>query len=228
MVVNISMLDKTNYTVSEHLFQEAQKNIPDFGDSLTLNQTAGRFFKDPWIIKDEFISTIWEEILDTIPESKGEARLIRLTPGEAYPSHADIDDRWHLNITGDNSYLIDLQEQQLHRVEQDQTWWSMDAGRKHAAANLGSEDRIQLVVRQLLPDTDIKDPKTIKITLKDVVANRRYIFDDIISPWLNSAYKRGIIDDFQGEDLKATMKIERDSIPELEQLIEQYFNIEIS
>lgn len=221
------MLTKTNYTVSGQLFQSLQQNIPDFGDSLTINQPAGRFFKDPWIIKDEFISTIWEEILDTIPELKGEARLIRLTPGEAYPSHADIDDRWHLNITGDNSYLIDLQEQQLHRVEQDQTWWSMDAGRKHAAANLGSEDRIQLVVRQLLPDTDIKDPKTIKITLKDVVANRRYIFDDVISPWLNSAYKRGIIDDFQGEDLKATMKIEHDAIPELERLLEQHFNIEI-
>lgn len=222
------MLSKTNYTVSRQLFQEAHQNIPDFGDSTTLNQPAGRFFNDPWIIKDEFIATVWEKILATLPEKQGEARLIRLTPGEAYPSHADIDDRWHLNITGDNSYLIDLQEQTLHKVEQDMTWWIMDAGRKHAAANLGSQDRIQLVVRQLLPNVDIKDPRQIKLTLKDIVPNRRYIFDDVISPWLNSAYKRGIVDDFNGEDLKATMTIERDSIPELERLVEQYFNIEIS
>ena len=59
-------------------------------------------------------------------------------------------------------------------------WYDMNAGRRHTAAHFGSEDRVQLVVRQLLPAPLIVNPKEVSITLKQVVVDRRFIFDDII------------------------------------------------
>lgn len=221
------MLELTNYTVPQTLLQEAIDSIPDIDSRLALNKPSGRFFNDPWVIKPEFKGTVWEKILDVLNEPKGEARLIRLPQGTCYVSHADIDDRWHLTLTGNNAYLIDLENHKMHQTSELGRWYLMDAGRRHTAANFGSCDRVQLVVRKLLRLPDIKNPKKISITLKNVVVERRFIFDDIISPWLNYAYKKGIVADFKGEDLIATMTIESEYVPELEKLIEKYFTITV-
>ena len=217
------MLELTNYTVPQELLQEAILLLPSIDSRLALNQPTGKFFNDPWVIKSEFKGTVWEKILDILDEPKGEARLIKLVQGQAYPSHADIDDRWHLALTGNNSYLIDLENQTMHQTPNNGKWVAMDAGRRHTAANFGSEDRVQLVVRQLLPLPNIKTPVNISITLKTVVVDRRFIFDDIISPWLNYAYKKGIVDNFKGEDLIATMTIEKEYIDELVELVNEHF-----
>ena len=221
------MLELTNYTVSQELLQQAIKSIPEVDSRLALNQPTGRFFNDPWEIKPEFKGTVWETILDILAEPKGEARLIKLAQGQAYPSHADIDDRWHLALTGNNSYLIDLESKVMHQADKNGIWYSMDAGRRHTAANFGSEDRIQLVVRKLLPVPNINDPVNINITLKSVVVDRRFIFDDVISPWLNYAYKKGIVDNFKGEDLIARMTVEASYIDELRNLIQEHFVLAI-
>lgn len=221
------MLTLTNYTVPENLLQEAVDSIPNVDYRLALNQPTGRFFNDPWEIRPEFKGTVWEKILDILDEEKGEARLIRLTQGQAYASHSDIDDRWHLALTGNNSYLIDLENQKMHQAEKNGCWYSMDAGRRHTAANFGSEDRIQLVVRKLLPAPNIKVPVNISITLKTVSDDRRFIFDDVVSPWLNYAYKKGIVDNFKGEDLIATMTVEEEYVDELSKLIEKHFVLTI-
>ena len=221
------MLQKTNYTVSNQTLQEAIRTLPAIDDRLALNQPTGRFFNDPWEIKPEFKGTVWEEILNSLKHPKGEARLIKLAPGVAYPSHADIDDRWHLNLTGNHSYLIDLQNNILHQTDEKGRWYDMNAGIRHSAANLGSCDRVQLVVRKLLPVPNISNPVNVSITLKEVVAERRFIFDDIISPWLNYAYKRGIVDNFDGKDLIATMTIEQSHVDELRNLVDQYFTVTV-
>lgn len=221
------MLDSTNYTVPQDILQQAVNSIPGIDSRLSLNQPTGRFFNDPWELKSEFKGTVWETILNILDEPKGEARLIKLTPGESYPSHADIDDRWHLALTGNNSYLIDLENCVMHRTDKNGIWYSMNAGRRHTAANFGSEDRIQLVVRKLLPMPNIKNPVDIAITLKTVVEDRRFIFDDIISPWLNYAYKKGIVDNFKGEDLIATMTVESDYVNELTELTKEHFVLAI-
>lgn len=221
------MLELTNYTVSEQHLQEAIASIPNIDSRLALNQPTGRFFNDPWEIKPEFKGTVWEEILEALDEPKGEARLIKLPQGTCYVSHADIDDRWHLSLTGNNSYLIDLENHKMFRTDEPGRWYSMDAGIRHTAANFGSEDRVQLVVRKLLPVPNIKVPRNISITLKKVVVERRFIFDDIISPWLNYAYKKGIVRNFKGEDLIATMTIEESYIDELRNLVDPYFNLAV-
>lgn len=221
------MLQQTYYTVSEELMQEARHALPSIDSRIAINQPTGKFFSDPWVIKSEFKGTIWEKILDKISEDKGEARLIKLSPGECYPSHADIDDRWHLSLTGNNSFLIDLENNIMHQTNVEGQWFLMNAGVRHTAANFGSEDRVQLVVRKLLPTPQIKNPKTVSIKLKQVIGERRFVFDDIISPWLNKAYKLGIVDNFKGEDLEARFTVEESYIAELQQVIDYYFTLTI-
>jgi hypothetical protein len=221
------MLQQTYYTVSEELMQEARCALPNIDSRIAINQPTGKFFSDPWEIKSEFKGTIWEKILDKISEDKGEARLIKLSPGECYPSHADIDDRWHLSLTGNNSFLIDLENNIMHQTNVEGRWFLMNAGVRHTAANFGSEDRVQLVVRKLLPTPQIKNPKTVSIKLKQVIGERRFVFDDIISPWLNKAYKLGIVDNFKGEDLEARFTVEESYIAELQQVIDYYFTLTV-
>jgi len=221
------MLQQTYYIVSEELMQEARLALPNIDSRLAINQPTGKFFSDPWEIKSEFKGTVWEKILDKISEDKGEARLIKLLPGECYPSHADIDDRWHLSLTGNNSFLIDLENNIMHQTNVEGRWFLMNAGIRHTAANFGSEDRVQMVVRKLLPTPQIKNPKTVSIKLKQVIGERRFVFDDIISPWLNKAYKLGIVDNFKGEDLEAKFTVEESYIAELRQVIDYYFTLTV-
>jgi hypothetical protein len=222
------MLVLTNYNISSELLQQAQQEIPNIDSRLSLNQPTGRFFNDPWEIRPEFKGTVWEQILDSLDEDKGEARLIKLMQGTCYPSHADIDDRWHLAIQGNHSYLIDLETNTMHLTDKLGSWYMMDAGIRHSAANFGSCDRIQLVVRKLLPLPKIINPQRVSIKLKTVVDDRRFIFDDIISPWLNRAYKLGIVENFKGEDLEATLIIEAGAIDELINISSEYFTISIT
>jgi hypothetical protein len=217
------MLVPTHYTISVAQLQEAVSSLPTIDSRLALNQPSGKFFTDPWEIKPEYQGTIWETILDSLKEPKGEARLIKLEQGVCYPSHADIDDRWHMSLTGNRSYLIDLENEQMYQTDDLGRWYSMNAGIRHSAANFGSGSRVQLVVRKLLNKPNITNPKQISITLKNIVGERRFIFDDVISPWLNQAYKLGIVSDFDGQDLKATMTIEESYIPELAEHVKDYF-----
>lgn len=221
------MLVLTDYNISSKVLQQAQKEIPNIDSRIALNQPTGSFFTDPWKIKPEFKGTVWEKMLDSIKEDKGEARLIKLEQGVCYPSHADIDDRWHMTIRGNHSYLIDLETNTMHQTEVLGAWYLMDAGRRHTAANFGSGDRIQLVVRKLLPPPNIIHPVDISIKLKTVIGERRFVFDDIISPWLNRAYKEGIVDNFKGEDLEATFTVEASHVKELKRLIRNHFTLTV-
>lgn len=176
-------------------------------DKMVLNKTTGNFFYDPWVIKDEYKGTVWQEILESLPLAQGEARLIRMKPGTTYMAHSDIDDRWHLNLQGEESYLIDLDNLDMHRLEKDGYWYSMDAGKKHVASNFGSVDRIQLVVRQLLKETTDTDLVTVTIKPKNETHDYRFQFDKYVSPWLNRANKKSVMKDFAHDGSKVTFKI---------------------
>jgi len=188
------MLQSLPHTVSESLLQEAQSSIPDIATKLALNEPTGNFFYDPWKVKDEFKNTVWEKVLNTLPILIGEARIIILDHGTTYMSHTDIDDRYHLNLKGQYSYLIDIDSQEMFLTEQDCKWYEMDTGKRHVAANFGSYERIQLVIRKLLHNADLKDFKT--VTIKPICVNPRFEFDDIISPWLNTVNKRELMSNF--------------------------------
>ncbi len=165
----------------------------------TLNQPTGNFFYDRWEIKPEFVGTIWEELLKSLPIEQGEARVIVMEPGTTYMAHADIDNRYHLSLQGERSYLIDLDNNIMHLLEQDGYWYEMDAGKIHVATNFGSYNRVQLVVRKLLVPTTMTNLVDVTIRPKRPQHDYRYKFDNIVSPWLNRTNSFNLIKDFSFE-----------------------------
>jgi hypothetical protein len=202
------MLTKTDYSLPLDLLKRAAIQVPGNDFKLTINQPTGRFFYDPWELKPEFKNTVWEEVYNTLPVVKGEARLINLKKESCYVTHSDIDDRYHLNITGEDCYLINLTDRQLFPIEQDGTWYNMDAGFRHSAVNFGVHNRVQLVVRQLLNDTQLSD--SMSIIIKPVIEklDNRFLFDKTLSPWLNWANKNNLISNFdvRGTDVMFNLK----------------------
>lgn len=199
------MINQTSYLLTDEQFQKALDAMPLVDFKLALNAPTGNFFYDPWKIKPEFQNTIWEDILSTLPDLQGEARLIRLAPGTNYWAHADIDDRWHVSLINEHSFLVDLTNQQLHETALG-TWYTMDAGRLHSAVNFGETDRVQLVVRQLLTPGQFDNPISITIPMPDI-HNARYLFDLVYSPWLNRENKNGNISDFAYTNNEVTFKV---------------------
>jgi hypothetical protein len=179
------------------LLQEAISQIPNFERRLDLTKPTGDFFYDKWVVVDEFKNTVWERILETLPVNFGQARLMRLAPGEAYYSHADMDDRYHLNLIGERAYLVDLDNQKMYPTVPDGHWYLMDAGLRHSAVNFSNKDRIQLVIRNLLTHGTIKNPVNIQLGLINPQTDFRYVFDDVFSQWLNRHDKLGVIDEFK-------------------------------
>jgi hypothetical protein len=221
------MLQSTNYTVSDEILQQAIVQSSQDQFKVSLNQPDGDFFYDPWKIKSEFKNTVWEKILDSLPELKGEARIITLKPGNAYYSHADADDRWHLNLKSEHAFLCDIDDQQMYPLRPDGVWYQMNAGKRHSAVNFGNTDRTQIVVRQLLKSNKLSDAVPIKIILKDSAPDFRYHFDNTVSVWLNKANKTGIISNFKFFDNTVSFDIENAQLDSLKKIVPDSFEIVI-
>jgi hypothetical protein len=220
------MLTPTNYTVDVNLFQEACNSLPKEGMKTTINQPTGNFFYDSWELKDEYKGTVWETIYNSLPISKGEARIIILDPAKCYQVHADIDDRYHLNIHGENCYLMDLIQEQMHPLKQDGIWYNMDAGLLHTATNFGRYARVQLVVRQLLKNNKLVDP--VDILLSTTISNTnsaRFLFDNTLSPWFNEANKAGFLNNFSHTPSSIKFNIERSKLNSLKDILPKEFKI---
>lgn len=220
------MLTKTSYSVDSLLLAKAADAVKTSNFRTTINQPTGSFFYDPWEIKQEYKGTVWEELLSTIKEPVGEARFIVLSPQASYHVHSDIDDRFHLNLTGEESYLIDFTDNKLHKLDPDGQWYYMDAGRRHTASNFGRTDRVQFVVRKLLVRPDIINPTHVKIVSNiPSVDDSRFIFDNTVSPWLNRANKRRIIDNFKHTETSVELDIESVWLDELKSVLGNNFRI---
>ena len=219
------MLTKLDHTLSSKHLQEALYAIFYPGFEEVLNEPTGTFFYDPWKLKDQYQGTIWQTVLESLPHDIGEAKIRKLDSGQAYICHADIDDRYHLNISGDHSYLVDLDREILHPTLADGVWYSMDAGWKHSAVNFGNRVRFQLVVRQLLKQNTLADPET--VTIVPVIADHneaRYIFDSIISPWLNMANKNKWISNFSYSDI-IKFDIDKKHLSEIKNILPTEFKL---
>lgn len=221
------MLVKTNYTISQELLQDAIASLPNDEFHTTINEPTGDFFYDPWAVKSEYQATVWGELLAAIKEPVGEARVIVLKPQMSYHVHADIDDRFHLNVHSESSYLIDLDSEKLHKLQTDGVWYLMDAGRKHTASNFGRFDRVQLVVRKNLQRGNLNNPKSIKIYSNiPTVDDSRFIFDNTVSTWLNQANKKNLIDNFKPSPSCVSIDIEECFVQELAAILGNNFRIE--
>lgn len=221
------MLYRLPYALSHHLITDALAELPSDEFRVVINEPTGDFFYDEWKLKDSFKGTTWEIIYNSLPYPKGEARIIRLKGAESYISHADIDDRYHLNLTGDKCYLIDLDTDTLFPVKTDGTWYEMNAGRRHTASNFGNRDRLQLVVRKPLTRGKFAVGKDITITPKEHVDkdDARFLFDDVMSPWLNKINKEGLLNNFNFKDGVVTFTIDFWTFSKLERLLPSEFQM---
>lgn len=219
------MLKTLPYTVDSTLLNEAQCSVPSVDSKLTINQPTGNFFYDSWKIKEEFKGTVWETLLNTLPLDIGEARIIVLGHGTTYMSHTDIDDRYHLSIKGQYSFLINVDDEKMYSTVADGQWYEMNTGLRHVAANFGSYDRVQLVIRKLLNNPILENCTT--VTIKPICENPRFEFDDLISPLLNKLNKQQLINDFNILQDGVSFNLNTDAITRLDSIDRSKFNIQL-
>jgi hypothetical protein len=222
------MLLKTIFTVPNSLILSALDQLPSDEFRFDINQPTGNFFYDPWEIKPEYQNTPWQHILDSLPSVAGQARLIKLNYSESYIRHADIDDRYHLNLSGNNCYLIDLDNLVMHPTLADGIWYEMDAGRVHTAANFGNRIRYQLVVRKLLIHGIIETPIKVIITHSMDKDEARFLFDGTVSPWLNRMNKAQVLDHFEFKNGVIKFTIEKENLFELLDILPKEFEVTYS
>ena len=220
------MLTPTKHTVDTKLFQEACNQLPKHGMKTTINRPSGDFFYNPWMLKDEYKGTVWETLYNSLPVDKGEARIIILDPGQCYQIHADIDNRYHLNIWGDSSYLINLVQEIMYPLSQDGIWYDMDASFLHTATNFGRKARVQLVVRKLLKNNKLSNPVAVSlVTSMENTNHARFLFDNTLSPWFNEANKLGFINNFSQDNVAITFNIEQDKLESLKRILPEEFKL---
>jgi hypothetical protein len=218
------MIDATAFTAPIDLIKQAQQW--QFHDrKMVVNEPTGNFFYDPWTVKEKYKGSVWDQLLSALPLNIGEARIIVLEPGETYMAHADIDDRWHLNIDGTQSYLIDLTDKKMFELTADGIWYAMDAGRLHVASNFGQVLRIQLVVRKLLMRCKLTNTIKVKIEPAYDQHDYRYTFDNIVSPWLNRLNKYGAMNNFKHQDLAVEFDIAESVLSMLDEISKENFKI---
>lgn len=222
------MISKTEFSVDISLIDLALENIVSTDFKFTINEPTGHFFYDQWKIKDNFRGSVWEKLYNSLPFDLGEMRIICLEGGKQYLSHADIDDRYHLNLSGQSCYLVDLDNALMYPTKKDGIWYEMDAGIRHSAINFGNKYRYQIVARKLLNKAKLKNKRTVKIGYCDVDPDDvRYYFDDRISPWLNRANKKLVINNFEYSNSSVSFEIEESEIKNLKSLFNEYFIVEI-
>jgi hypothetical protein len=222
------MIKKTNFQFSNTVIREVVSSLTN-DDIVVLNTPTGDFFYDPWTIKDEYRDTVFDKLLSVLPDI-GQARLIKLVDGDTYYAHADIDDRYHMSIQGNYSYLIDLDNNIMHPVPVDGCWYLMDAGTLHVASNFGEIYRYQLVVRRLLLHSTSNDLVQVTVEPKIIHDKLRYYFDATLSGWLNRTNKRGLMDDFKvtTTTMSCTMLLDRSLVEELKNTAHHDFEVLIN
>lgn len=221
------MIAQTTYFVNDKIKKELKSADIDVAFKLPLNKPTGNFFYDDWTIKEEYKNTVWDKLLSTLPSNIGEARLIKLEPGQAYRSHADMDDRYHFNIQGERSFVLYTDANLIYPQVESDYWFDMNAGELHSAVNTGRIDRIQLVVRKLLNKNVLIAPVHITMTLKKFNPDYRYVFDEFYSPWLNAANKNGIVNSFVYNNNYVSFNIEKSYLEEFKKIETSYFDLTV-
>lgn len=219
------MLQKLDIKLSA---QDILKNLPKFNTEhkdeevfmckTWMNDPTGDFFYDPWKLKSEWQTKELVQLFNTLGPV-GEARIIVMKPGFTYLAHSDIDDRYHVTLQGEHSYLIDLVNTKMYPTVTDNCCYLMDTAHIHTAVNFGYLDRIQLVIRKLLERGQITNRTHVKIKAENPPYNSRYLFDNSFSVWLNKANKKKILDNFVTiSQEEVSLDLEREYLQELKNI----------
>ena len=218
------MLDKTDFY---YPIQKMVDYLPlvdwDNDGRASITVPTGHWLYDPYKLAVRFQGTPFAKFLDTIPFEYGEARLMKMSPGTCYRAHSDIDDRLHINLTGNEyCHLIDLDSRKMHPIKTDGYVYEMDGSRIHTAVNFGSTDRVQLVLRVPLKMYDVEDGVYCSIKFIDPPHDLRYKLDQHVSPLLNRYVKSGDLGYFNKEsDTKFLLNIRQDALNTIIDKLEQ-------
>ena len=208
------MLQKLDTKTDSKILFDLVKHLPE-GKNV-LNQPTGNFFYDAWEVLPEYKGTAIEDLFKQLPDH-GEARVIVMKPGESYSAHADIDDRYHITLDAEQSFLHDIENEMMYATKPDNTVYLMNAGLLHSASNYGYKNRYQLVIRKRLKNNkEIYDPRQVLMSVKNPAYNMRYLFDSSFSRMLNRFVKEGKVNNFARIN-ETTVKFlcENDSINEI-------------
>ena len=207
------MLEKLDTKTDSKILFDLVKHLPEGKNAL--NEPTGDFFYDPWKLLPEYQGTALEELLKQLPDH-GEVRVIVLKPGESYCAHADIDDRYHVTLDAEQSYLHDIENEMMYATKSDDTVYLMNTGVLHTASNYGYKNRYQLVIRKRLQKRTLEDPINIFMSVKDPVYNLRYLFDSSFSRLLNQLEKQNKLSKFiKVNDTNIKFSVEKDSLNKL-------------
>ena len=207
------MLEKLDTKTDSKILFDLVKHLPEGKNAL--NEPTGDFFYDPWKLLPEYQGTALEELLKQLPDH-GEVRVIVLKPGESYCAHADIDDRYHVTLDAEQSYLHDIENEMMYATKSDDTVYLMNTGVLHTASNYGYKNRYQLVIRKRLQKRTLEDPINIFMSVKDPVYNLRYLFDSSFSRLLNKLEKQNKLSKFiKVNDTNIKFSVEKDSLNKL-------------
>lgn len=201
--------------------QEILNILPELEEGKNeLSRPTGKFFYDPWELLPQYKGTPLEVLYNKLPEA-GQARVMLMKEGTCYSEHADIDDRYHLTLDAESSYLIDMDNDFMNATTVNNTIYLMDGGTIHTAANFGHIPRSELVVRKLLKHNQLRNPARLNLAVRYDIFDLRYRFDIVFSPWLNRANKKGIIDNFEPvSESEMILDLEKECIDEFKGLIE--------
>lgn len=211
------MLINTNYVIDiDPLLNELENVKWDDKNRSNINRPTGHWLYDSYEISDEWKNTEFEKLLLNFPWPVGEARLMKLDPGTCYRGHADVDDRYHLNlISNEHCHLIDLEENKMYPLLPDGYFYRMNAGKIHTAVNFGSTSRIQLVIRIPLECVETSTMIKMLIKCKEPSYDFRYQFDKFVSPVINKLIKDKTIGWFNPiSDSEMSIKIEQNNAQE--------------
>jgi hypothetical protein len=183
------MLKKLEENFAVQSIVEQVEKMPFFDKFVQLNETdEGRLLNGPYRIKSDFIGTPLGNLLEQLGNI-GEARLLKLKPGESYMAHSDPDDRLHMSIiTNEYTRIIDLEENKMYHLPVDGSVWLMDTGPIHVASNFGAHDRVHLNIRVLLPD--VKEGYT-RFIVEGGDYDWKHVIQVSITRWINRALKEG-------------------------------------
>lgn len=167
----------------------AVNTAPDGSDAL-VKPGSNLNVNDAYVLLPEFENTPVGDALNLLGPIGG-AYLRKLDPRRYYGAHTDQDDRYHLAITTNPlAVMMDFDNQTIHHMPVDGVWSLMDTGLVHTAQNYGTESRIHLHCRALLPRAETGVELTVECDDEREIQNQLW-FGPMDHQLINRALKDG-------------------------------------
>ena len=201
---------------------QLQQDQHDDMFKLDLNLPTGNFYYDPWQLKPQYEHTEVARVLDLLAPV-GQVKIVSIPPGQCYLAHSDVEDRYHVTLQSEHSYVLDITQQQSYECRVDNRVYLMNTAQLHTVMNAGYVPRIQLVIRRLLTRHTLQDPIHIHIEATEAPHNLRQQWDNHILVWCNLAHKQGIMTDFDpmNSEARVQFRMESDHLDSLRSVLGQ-------